>query len=155
MSHFAEIPGSWLTFLNASQQVRTSEKSGVSLSGKAVAYGINLIAVVHHYYPSPTAEKRNAIAMKTNGGEDPSWNKMKQRRRTSHSQWKRGDKHKYNQDHSQKKKKKKNRWDSHRGFESNDLTKMQLWKPTHLNKEKTFFNHTMHNEEKGKNNSGE
>jgi len=70
MSHFIEIPGSWLTFLNASHQVRTSEKSGVSLSGKAVVYGINLIAVVHHYYQSPTAEKRNATAMKANGGKD-------------------------------------------------------------------------------------
>lgn len=68
MSHFTENPGSWLTFLNASQQVRTAEKSGVSLSGKAVVYGINLIAVVHHYYQSPIAEK-NAVAMK-NGGED-------------------------------------------------------------------------------------
>lgn len=46
-------PGSWLTLLNASQQVRTLEKRGVSLSGKAVGYGINLIALVHHYYQSP------------------------------------------------------------------------------------------------------
>lgn len=35
-----------------------------------MAYGINLIAVVYHYYQSPTVERRNAVAMKTNGGED-------------------------------------------------------------------------------------
>lgn len=40
------------------------------MSRKAVAYGINLIAVVHHYYQSPTAERRNAVATKTNGGDD-------------------------------------------------------------------------------------
>ena len=45
------------------------------MSGKAVVYGINLIAVVHHYYQSPIAEKRNAIAMKMNGGEDLSQKK--------------------------------------------------------------------------------
>lgn len=40
------------------------------MSGKAVVYGINVIAVVHHYYQSPIAEKRNAIATKMNGGGD-------------------------------------------------------------------------------------
>lgn len=66
------------------------------MSGKAVVYGINLIAVVHHYYQSPIAAKRNAIAMKMNGSGDLSRKKMKRQRRTSHSQWKRGHKHKYN-----------------------------------------------------------
>lgn len=135
MSHFTEIPGSWLTFRNASQQVRTSQKSGVSLSGKAVVYRINLIAVVHHYYQSPIADKRNATAMKTNGDEDLSQKKMKQQRKTNHSQWKRWNKHKYNQDQEKKKNKLKKHW----VFESEDLTKMELWKTMHYIKEKTFL----------------
>lgn len=135
-------PGSCLTLLNASQQVRTLEKRGVSSSGKALVYAINLIAGPS-LLSEPHGGEGDAKEMKREGGKEPERRWSCETEQATHDRQEETNTNKPG--HSLRGEKNK------RDETILEVLSQKSWSKCNY---KTIFNHIKHNEEKGNNNSG-